>query len=372
MSKRRRFIIAACLVCAGIVLTIVLVGRAGREGSPPETSAVIRGDIVITAPLRGNLQMPDKTYLSFGVTGTVTEVLVNRGDEVEKGQILATLDAPALEMSVETARLQVDMARLQVRTAQAQYEKAKNGWEVPEGWESLEDAIGFLAGFLAPDEDTAKASLDMAKLNLKVAELNLESAELNLEKAVIVAPFDGVVADIAISEGEEISGTALATPAVSLIGLGQLELRGFLDELDVAAVKQAQNVTIVVDALRDAELRGTVAFVSPIGVARLGVVSYETVIALDESYEGLMDGMSATADIVIERRDNVLIIPNRAIRGTREKPVVILEIDGQVEEREVILGLSDGINSEVLSGLQEGDRVVLPARSGGSGNLGPF
>jgi HlyD family secretion protein len=81
---------------------------------------------------------------------------------------------------------------------------------------------------------------------------------------------------------------------------------------------------------------------------------------LEDSLAGLRDGMSATAEVIIERRDDVLLIPNRAVRGTLANPKVVVLVDGQQKEREITLGLTDGINTEVLSGLEEGEEVVLP------------
>jgi len=196
---------------------------------------------------------------------------------------------------------------------------------------------------------------------LKIAVLNLEMAELNLEKAVIVAPLDGVVADVTISEGQELSAAALAAPGITLVGAGEIEMRGLIDEIDVALVKVGQAANITVDALPDETLEGTVAFVSPTGTSLIGVVYYETTMTLEGPVEGLRDGMTATAEIVIERRDDVLVIPNRSLRGTLDAPKVVVLVDGQEEERDITLGLSDGIDTEVLSGLEEGDKVVIPS-----------
>jgi RND family efflux transporter MFP subunit len=207
----------------------------------------------------------------------------------------------------------------------------------------------------------AEANWETAKLNLEIAELSLESAELNLEKAVIVAPFDGVVAAITITEGKEISAATLATPAISLVNTSEIELRGFIDEIDIAMGKVGQAANITLDALPDEEVKGRVTFISPIGTVRAGVVSYDTTITLENPVAGLRDGMSATAEVIIERRDDVLLIPNKAIRGTLENPKVVVLVDEQEEEREITLGLTDGINTEVLSGLEEGEKVVLPA-----------
>jgi RND family efflux transporter MFP subunit len=283
----------------------------------------------------------------------VEEVLVDEGNNVTKGQVLARLDAPSLESSVEMAELQVEIAEAQVQAARAQYEIALI---------NLKGAANTTLKKVYQEQvNIAEANWETAKLNLEIAELSLESAELNLEKAVIVAPFDGVVAAITITEGKEISAATLATPAISLVDTSEIELRGFIDEIDSAMVQLGQEANILLDALPDEEVKGEVAFISPIGTVRAGVVSYETTITLENPVAGLRDGMTATAKVIIERRDDVLLIPNKAIWGTWENPTVLVLVDEQVEEREITLGLTDGINTEVLSGLEEGEKVVLPA-----------
>jgi len=335
MKKRRTLIITICVVVIGIVLAIVLTRGADREATPSDIAAVTRGDIVRTVLVDGNLVMPNTAYLTFGVTGTVTEVLVEEGSNVTKDQLLARLDAPSLESSVEIAELQVEIAEEQVKAARAQYE--------------------------ASSTDITKASWRTAKLNLEIAELNLESAELNLEKAVIVAPFDGVIADITITEGKDVSAATLAAPAISLVDTSEIEMRGFIDEIDIAIVKVGQAANITLDALPGEEVKGSVAFISPVGTTLAGIVVYDTTITLENPVDELRDGMTATAEVIIERRDDVLFIPNRALHGTWENPWVLVLVDEQVEEREITLGLTNGIDTEVLSGLEEGEKVVLPA-----------
>jgi RND family efflux transporter MFP subunit len=352
MKKRLALIITICLVCIGIVLGIVLTRGTSPEATP-NTVLVTRGDIVKTVLVDGNLEMPNKAYLSFGATGTVEEVLVDEGNNVTKGQVLARLDAPSLKSSVEMAELQVEIAEAQVKAARAQYEIALTNLEKSTSMVSEE--------VLELQVDIAEANWETAKLNLEIAELSLESAELNLEKAVIVAPFDGVVADITITEGKEISAATLASPAISVVDTSEIELRGFIDEIDVAMVKVGQAANITLDALPDEEINGRVTFISLISTTQAGVVSYETTITLENPVAELRDGMSATAEVIVERRDDVLLIPNKAIRGTLENPTVVVLVDEQVEEREITLGLTDGVNTEVLSELEEGEKVVLPA-----------
>jgi RND family efflux transporter MFP subunit len=352
MKKKTAIIITICVVVVGIVLGVVLT-RGDSSESTLTTVNVTRGEIVKTVLVDGNLEMTNKAYLSFGVTGTVTEVLVAEGDNVTEGQVLARLDAPSLESSIETAELGVELAEEGVKAARAQYEIAQINLD--------EGALGQSEEVLELQVDMARSSWETAKLNLEIAELSLESAELSLEKAVIVAPFDGVVAGISITEGKEISTAALATPAISLVDTSEIEMRGFIDEIDIAVVKVGQETNIILDALPDEEVKGEVAFISPVGTTLAGVVSYDTTITLENPVDDLRDGMSATAEVIIERRDDVLSIPNRYIRGTLENPMVVVLVDGQQEQKEITLGLSDGINTEVLSGLEEGEEVVLPA-----------
>jgi macrolide-specific efflux system membrane fusion protein len=345
MKKRRILIITICVVVVGVVLGVAL-SRGTSPQSTPTTVNVTRGDIVKTVLVDGNLEMPNKAYLSFGVTGTVTEVLVSEGDNVTKDQVLARLDAPSLNSSVKTAELQVQIQQEQVEAARAQYE--------------------------ASSTDITEASWETAKLNLKIAKLNLESAKLNLDKAVIVAPFDGVVVDITITEGKEISAATLTTPAISLVDTSEIEMQGYIDEIDVAMVQLGQEANILLDALPDEEITGNVTFISPMGTVVAGIVSYATTITLGNPSAELKDGMSATAEVVVERRDDVLLIPNRVIRGTLENPTVLVLVGEQEEEREITLGLTDGINTEVLLGLEEGEEVVLPASGSGQQSGGFF
>lgn len=349
MKKRRPLIIGVSLIVIGAVLAVTFTHLNAANDPPPDTITVTRSDLIITAPVRGNLEMPDKAFLSFRVPGTVEKVLVEIGDEVEKGDELARLDAPSLRLAVEAAEAQHRSARNALREAERLLREARD--LLGDGG-SVTD---LLLSLFEQQVDGARSAVEMAKLNL-------ESTRLSLEQAVITAPFDGVVADINISEGLAFSPAAMAAPPISLVNTGEIEMRGFVDELDVASVKVGQKATISLDALRDMELEGNVSFVSLIGTVRAGVVSYETIITLEDKHEELRDGMSAAADIVVERRHNVLLIPNRAIRGTREAPLVHVYADGQVHERVVTLGLSDGIDTEVLSGLEEGEAVVLPGR----------
>jgi len=401
MKKKLILIITICLLSIGTVLGIQLTGCSGPEATPPEIAVVTRGDIMRTVLVDGNLEMPHKADLSFGATGTVTEVLVDKGDNVTKGQILARLDGRSLEFSVEIAQAQYETAQINLMKTIYPHYTTKQGTDMPGVWLALDEAqdnltqaqellnegsieeaqvlLNLIEGNLSKAEEKSLSQawqlpweVKLLELQVDIARANLDSAKLNLEKAVIMAPFDGVVADITITEGKDVSTATLATPAISLVDTSEIEMSGFIDEIDIAMVQLGQEANILLDALPDEEVKGRVAFISLVGAIQAGVVSYDTTITLENPVEELRDGMTATAEVIIERRDDVLFIPNKAIRGTWENPKVLVLVNEQVEEREITLGLTDGINTEVLSGLEEGEKVELFAPGERPGGFFPM
>jgi HlyD family secretion protein len=388
MKKWLALIITICLV------GIVFAGCANRQATAPEIAEVTRGDLVISVPVSGNLEMPRKTDLSFGTTGMVEEVLVEEGDKVVKGQKLARQDARSLELTVAMAQADYEMAEVNLMgTIYPHYTKIW-GIDLAGIWLALDEAQDnleqaqklldegrideayVLLSLIQENIDKAESksqsrpwsvppSVRLLELRLDVARANLDAAKLSLEKATIVAPFDAVIADITIAEGKEVSAMTIADPAISLVDTSEIEMTGVIDEIDIAMVKLGQEADVILDALPDKELTGKVTFISQIGTVVAGVVGYDTTVTLENPDEELRDGMSATAEIILDRREGVLLIPNRAIRGSIENPTVevakVEQIwsDEDVESREVTLGLSDGITTEVLSGLKEGERVVI-------------
>jgi HlyD family secretion protein len=377
------------LITATCLLGSVFTSCAGGGNSVQAVADVIRGDLIISVDVSGNLEMPHKANLSFGATGVVKEITVEQGEEVSEGQILAKLDAPSLEASVRMRQAEYEMAELALMETIFPHYSYRYSSDQPGVWLALQEAQDNLeeAQRLLGEGKTeeAQASLDMVKENLdkakkksqarvwalpvsvKLAELQvdqaqaaLDMAKADLAKATITALFDGVVADIAINEGQQLSTMTYADPAIVLIDPSDIEMNGVIDEIDVSKVKEGQEANIILDALPDKELKGEVTFVSNAGTVEAGVVFYKTTITLENPDKELRDGMSATAEIIIDRRDNVLLIPNRAIRGSWDNPWVEVATDSEIEQREVSLGMSDGTDTEVLSGLEEGERVVLP------------
>jgi HlyD family secretion protein len=216
------------------------------------------------------------------------------------------------------------------------------------------------------DED----QIAILKRQVEAAEQALAEAQNALETESLVAPFDGVVTSVNVEEGDVIPAPGASQLAVvHLIDVSNMELVVELDEVDVPGVDPGQKVLISVDALPELGLEGKVISISPLPEVEAGVVSYRVKIGFDvPGGSGLKVGMSATADIVIDERSGVLLLPDRAINyDAQGNPVVEVAVSGETEgvwetsERPVVTGISDGFQTEIISGLEEGETVVVSA-----------
>lgn len=210
--------------------------------------------------------------------------------------------------------------------------------------------------------EQARLTLEQAQRSVEQAQQSLEQAQKQLDEATITAPFGGIIASVSADEGDTVS---TATTIVHLIDLTSIELKVEVDEIDIPSVKLGQKVIFEVDALPDFPLEGEVTLISLLPMIEAGIVSYEVTIGLNVSEDSeLKVGMSATADVIIDERSNVLLVPNRAIKqDSQGNPVVKVMVNEQIQEMPVIIGISDGFQTEIISGLDEGGTVVIETRA---------
>jgi HlyD family secretion protein len=208
-------------------------------------------------------------------------------------------------------------------------------------------------------EGPSDLDLEVAELQIEQAALSVDWARSALSDAEITAPFAGTVAEVLVEEGELIGA---GVPAIVLIDDSELHLDVLVDEIDVAQVSVEQLVSIMLDSLPEAEITGTVTFIAPHATIQGGVVSYLVRITLDPTDAPLRPGMTATAEIITQTLEDILLVPNWAVRldrTTGEAFVNVQREDGGVEEIRIELGMHGDEYSEVVSGLEEGDVVVV-------------
>jgi len=211
-------------------------------------------------------------------------------------------------------------------------------------------------------------SLRAANLNLQIAETQLKNSKEELMKTEILAPFDGTVVDIGVKENDQLSAFDYSSKtAVYLVDTRTVKLEGIVDEVDIYQVKVGQDTIITVDALPDVELKGKVTFISPLGNQTTGVVEFPVTISLEPTETELKGGLTATADIIIDEHKDILIVPNRAIKGSVGNywvDVVIDEKKVTTEKRPVVTGAQNEQFTEIISGLSQGEKVIVEATRG--------
>ena len=403
------------LLLLGLVLLGGTIGCNPFAGDGDEAAQqlaeVERGDVRISVDGSGNIQLANDVELSFGVGGRINKIYVEEGEIVGRGEVLAELETDDLELALTQAEVtlasqQVAVTQAEVNLKQAEYnlDQAMEVYSWPEievADAEVDNAEAFLEYVLDKGLSSttifyaqarlaaAQAKLDamvtqydteevaIYRMNFELAEQSLELAEQGLEharqslayaqdqldEATISAPFAGVIADIYADEGDVVLPPTLTTQSIIyLVDLSTMELDLDVDEIDIPGVNVGQKVVITVDALPDVEFEGEVRTISSVAREEAGVVIYEVKIGFDvPEVAGLRVGMSADVDIVMEEASNVLILPERAITEDSEgNPVVMVKVGDQTEERKVVTGLSDGFYTEIVSGLSEGESVVLP------------
>ncbi len=215
----------------------------------------------------------------------------------------------------------------------------------------------------------------LAQQSLGLAQQSLEQAQEQLDEATITAPFDSVVAKIYVDEGDIIPSPSVGSMTIIyLIDPSSVQLKVQVDEIDISGVKPGQKAIIEVDALPTIPLEGKVSYISLLPTEEAGVIVYDVEITFDVAEGiGIRAGMSATADILIADRSNVLLVPDRAVKqDSQGNNIVEVMVDGQIEERVVDIGISDGYQTEILTGLKEGEMVLERQAKSQSSKTGLF
>ncbi len=257
------------------------------------------------------------------------------------------------------AAIQLRQAQNNLEAARRQYDRLLQGPEQAQlaaAWQRVEDARARLDQLRRPAQNF---DLERADAERRRAQLAVEQAERRLEKALLVAPIDGVVSALAIEKGE----WAGAQPVVTLLDTSVLHIDVKVDEIDIAKVRPGQEARITLDALPDVELTGRVDRIASTSTVLNGIVSYAVRIVLDSTSAPLRVGMTANASIIVDRRDNALLVPNWAVRRDRaagKSFVTVVGADNQLQEVEVQVGLRGETQTEILSGLSEGQTVAAP------------
>jgi len=381
--KVTKVILALILGGIGIV-SLGCLGESDSESAPEtELATAQRGDLTVDISAAGNLTLSRNEELAFEMAGTVEDILVEEGESVEEGQVLASLgtsewedELRALELQVIAKQRDLLQAKINLQSAEYALDKAEEG--------TTTSIVGDVIVTESADDweiDIKELQVELAEARVEDAERELEEAREELEEALekspeIIAPFDGFITKVNVEGGDEV---LKGTVAVELADPNKFEADILVSEMDILQVKLGGEAWVEVDAMQGLNLPAEVTRISPTATIQSGVVNYEVKVEL-QSLQSVMqeqgeqqgappmilegfqlrEGLTVTVSIVIAQRNDVLLVPNGAItsQGGQTYVQVVLP-DDTIEDRAVTSGISNWQYTEVTDGLSEDEKVVV-------------
>ena len=377
----KRILIAALVLgLLGVVVFASLRGSRGPKGTKVYVEEVKRQDIGRVVKASGEIDPREKVNISAHVVGKIERLYVEEGDLVRKGQPFLDLERESYTAARDQWSAQLRKAHTEVRQADVALADARNklGRARRLNQEGILSAEQLEAAELA--QANAELRLEDARESVRQAQANLAEAQDDLRKTTIYSPLSGRVIKLNAEEGEVVVSGTMNNPA-SVIGeiadLSVILANVDVDETEVVLVKPGQTARILVDALPEKEYHGRVAEVGNKGFSRANqpdVTFFDVEILLEDPDEDLRPGMSVRAEINTAVHAKALVVPiqavverdlkNRETGATEEADVVYVVENGKAAQRVVKTGISDETRVEVVSGVQDKDKVVSgPYRS---------
>jgi HlyD family secretion protein len=378
------------LLVAGVGLTKLV---KGTTIDPNKIAKVTRGDVARSVVATGKIQPITKVEVKSKASGIVEKLYVDINYVVKKGQQLAQLDQEEIQAQVAAQRAQLASAEANVATLQANIEQDKVNAAAPdlpmykatldrnlqmqkEGIVSrqvLDDANkDYLAALTRRDSSKAQIGVDSAKLKqaraqVQQSQASLKQLEEQLGYTTIVAPMDGVILSRDVEIGDAVSSILVLGSTATLVmtegDTTEVYVQGKVDEADIAHVYMGQPARIKVESFRDRPFYGKVTKIAPMGVEKDNVTTFEVRVSINNPGGELKANMTANAEILMDEHKDVLTVPENAVSYDNQKNAFVQIPDKEQKEGwrkvSVKVGLSNGSATEIISGLKEGDQVVL-------------
>lgn len=344
------------LVVISVLLTLALAsslgaykffnGRGDKE-TAFQTEAIRKRTIASTVQATGVIRAKIGAEVKVGarISGRVEKLYANIGDEVKKGQVIARLEQKDLHAKVNEAKMNLKIVEANLDLAQKNLQRMQNL---------------YAKDFVSRDKvDVAERDYKAAQAQANQIRETIRFNEAQMSYATIVAPISGVIASVTTQQGETVSASSLNVPTfVTIVDLNRLEVYAYVDETDIGKIKPGFEATFTVDSFPDKDFKGTVSAVYPKATIQDNVVYYITIISIENPEGKLKPDMTVNATIYLNKRENVLAVPNKAIKREGGRKVVQVIENGKPALRTVKTGWKDSSHTEVLEGLREGDVVV--------------
>ena len=408
MSKQRKIIFILLGLLLVVLLLAVLKGGSG-SAIELETQQVSRDEIVATVSASGKIFPVEEVVIIPEIAGEVIKLYVTEGDSVKEGDMLAKINPNIYQDAVRRAEASVLTAKANLGNAKARYQMSKAQYRRTESEYKRQKSLHEQGVISDSEYETALANYEVAQSELKAAEESVEAAKYgvqsaeatlqesknNLLRTIIYSPMSGIVTGLNVEEGKVVGGinTFSATEMMRISNLNDMEVRVDVNENDVLNINLGDTALIDVEAYDDREFKGIVTQISS-SAANSGSQQLTTeqvsnftvkIYFLPSSFQDIaqsttgkfpfLPGMSATTDIITERKKDILVVPIEAVTTRKEdtpdstgskmgrdddyKEVVFVINDGKAEMRKVNTGIQDDRHIEIKDGLEEGEWIAV-------------
>jgi HlyD family secretion protein len=394
-KRRKRIIYGSIAAVLVLVVAGVLIAATsgGTKIDQSKLARVDKGDLAKSVVATGKIEPITKVEIKSKASGIVKKLYVDYGDKIKKGQMLAELDRDEIQARVDQARAQLEASSASLSGTRADLERAKvdaEGPDVPMLKRAYDRAKGMakegVVSASALDDAEKNYVMSVNKQNVSKAQLqvlqakigqaegqvaqdraNLKQLEEQLSYTTIESPIDGIVLSRDVEIGDAVSSILVlgssATLVMTLGDTSEVYVKGKVDESDIGKVYLGQPARIKVESFKDKTFTGKVTKISPMGVEKDNVTTFEVRVSINNPEGVLKAMMTANAEIILEEHKNVLQIPEGSIIYDKDKKASVEVPEPKAKDGKkkvaVDIGISNGAKTELLSGLKEGDQVVL-------------
>jgi RND family efflux transporter MFP subunit len=356
-----RLLAPATLLITAVLLTGCSQSKSSKE-SEDGRQVSVRATVVQTGSITAYLEVAgttaprERAKLGAKVDGTISEITVDEGDEIQKGQLLIALDPVDFQLEIERAAAALKAAEAELNQTQEDYELKSLDWKRISSLYERRVIAKHRYDVMKASYHMASASVAEARAQVTQMKADLALAEKRYADSRVLAPFDGVVTKKMLHVGEVSSVYGYNWEALEIMDLSHIKIECDIAEKWRAFIAPEMTTLITIDAFPNEEFSGTITTITPLVDPQQRTFKVKIVIPNIE--RRLTAGMFARIKIAFEKRPDTIIVPIDDILQTQEGHFVFLVLDGKARRQQIELGIVEGKKAEVISGLQTGDMVV--------------
>ena len=374
--KKRFFILLGLAVAAGAAY--YFFSSNSKQETTYLTESVTRGNVEKTVVASGSVESVNEVDVGAQVSGKITKLYVKLGQEIKKGEMIADIDSTTQSNTLNTKKAALVSYQAQLKAKKTAYDVALSSYnrlsklytQKATSLDSLNTAKSTL--------DNAKAEMEAIEANIKQAEIEVNTAETNVGYTKITAPMDGTVISVPVSEGQTVNANQTTPTIVTIADLSKMKIKPEISEGDITKVKAGQEVSFTILSDSQTVYHSVIDSVDPANTttsdssstssstssssssSTTSAIYYYANVLIDNPDRTLRIGMTTENNIKIANAKDVLLVSNMAIQKLDGKSFVnVLNDKNQPEQREVETGVQNDFQTEIKSGLNEGEKVIV-------------